>query len=151
MKKVDTYKCLLVKDGGSFELPSIEMRCFDQVKAALQFMTNDSPVELFVLFHLNGRSEVIGAEVLAKGGQHGCALQARDILRSALASGASAFVVGHNHPSGDPTPSREDIAMTQALVEASEVIGLPFLDHVIVARNSDQATSLFEIGVLLVK
>jgi DNA repair protein RadC len=59
---------------------------------------------------------------------------------------ASAIVLLHNHPSGDPRPSPEDIAMTREIARACEVIGVPLLDHVIVARGG--AASLLELGLL---
>jgi DNA repair protein RadC len=94
---------------------------------------------------LDGRNRLLHARCTSRGGQHGCAVGARDILRVALRDGASGLVVVHNHPSGDPNPSAEDIAMTAALVTACEAVGLPLLDHVIVAEQG--AVSLFELGV----
>jgi DNA repair protein RadC len=150
--KIPLYRCLMVKDRNFMRIPvgvttaDGALQSYDQVRKALHFLTDDSPTEMMVLFFLNGQNRVVGGEIVAKGGQHGCALTARDILRSALVSGASAFVVGHNHPSGDPKPSREDITMTTSLLAAAEAIGLPFLDHVIVARGG-RANSLFEMGL----
>ncbi len=95
---------------------------------------------------LDGQNHLLHARCVARGGQHGCALRARDILRVALRDGASGLVVVHNHPSGDPKPSCEDVSMTACLVEACDAVGLPLLDHVIVARGG--AASLFELGVL---
>ncbi len=94
---------------------------------------------------LDGRNRLLHARCVARGGQHGCAVAARDILRVALRDGASGLVVVHNHPSGDPRPSVEDITMTTALVTACEAVGLPLLDHVIVAAQA--AVSLFELGI----
>ncbi len=101
----------------------------------MHFLTDDSPTELMVLFFLDGRNRLVGSEIIAKGGQHGCAIHARDILRSALVSGCSAYIVGHNHPSGDPKPSTEDLEMTAALLAASKAVGLPLLDHIVSARG----------------
>jgi DNA repair protein RadC len=97
---------------------------------------------------LDGQNHLLQARCVARGGQHGCSVHARDILRVALRDGASGIVVVHNHPSGDPKPSKEDISMTAALLEACQAIGLPLLDHVIVSRGG--AVSLFELGVLSV-
>lgn len=63
-----------------------------------------------------------------------------------LREAASGFVLVHNHPSGDPTPSDEDLAFTRAVVDGAAAIGMPLLDHVIVARR--QSTSMLEAGVL---
>ena len=64
------------------------------------------------------------------------------MLSPALRDGASAIVLVHNHPSGDPTPSPEDIAMTRAVRAAGELVGVPLIDHVVVARTG--ARSLCE-------
>jgi DNA repair protein RadC len=98
------------------------------------------------LLSLDGRNGVKSSQRIAQGGLHGCALTARDVLRPALRDAASAIVLVHNHPSGDPTPSTEDIEMTRLVAMACEVVGVPLLDHVVVARGG--AASLFELGVL---
>jgi DNA repair protein RadC len=98
------------------------------------------------LLVLDGRNGLLSASRVAQGGLHGCALTPRDVLRPALRAGGSAIVLVHNHPSGDPTPSAEDLRMTAALATASEVVGLELLDHVVVARSG--ATSLRDLGAL---
>lgn len=98
------------------------------------------------LLSLDGRGGLKATRRIAQGGVHGCALAARDVLVPALRDAASAIVVVHNHPSGDPAPSREDVQMTRELCRACEVIGLPLLDHVVVARGG--ASSLVELGLL---
>ncbi|HEX6277800.1 MAG TPA: DNA repair protein RadC [Polyangiaceae bacterium] len=98
------------------------------------------------LLSLDGRNGLKSARRVAQGGLHGCALTTRDVLGPALRDAASAILLVHNHPSGDPRASSEDVCMTRALAAACEVVGLPLLDHVIVARGG--ATSLFERGAL---
>lgn len=87
------------------------------------------------LLALDGRGELRGARRVAVGGQHGLAVAARDVLRAALLEGASGFVLVHNHPSGDPKPSAEDVAFTHRVFVAAEAVGLPLLDHVVVSRG----------------
>lgn len=101
--------------------------------------------EVWVLC-LDGRNGLKSARRVAQGGLHGCALGPRDVLRPALRDGASAIVLVHNHPSGDPAASPEDVQMTRALADACETVGVALLDHVIVARGG--ASSLLELGVL---
>ncbi len=101
--------------------------------------------ELWVLA-LDGRHGLRAARRVASGGIHGMHVGARDPLRVALREGASAIVLVHNHPSGDPSPSDEDLAFTRAVCEAGAVVGVPLLDHVIVARR--QATSMLDAGLL---
>lgn len=101
--------------------------------------------EVWVLA-LDGRNGLKTARRIAQGGLHGCALTPRDVLRPALRDAASAIVLVHNHPSGEPGPSSEDVEMTRALGIACDVVGVPLLDHVIVARGG--ASSLLELGAL---
>jgi DNA repair protein RadC len=98
------------------------------------------------LLMLDGRNRLVGARRIAQGGLHGCALTPRDVLRPAVRESATAIILVHNHPSGDPSPSPEDVAMTRAVVQAGEVVAVPLLDHVIVARGG--ATSLLDLGVI---
>ncbi len=96
------------------------------------------------LLSLDGKNAVKSWRRIAQGGAHGCALTPRDVLTPALRDAASAIVLVHNHPSGDPSPSPEDIHMTRALADACEVVGVPLLDHVIVGRSG--ASSIFDAG-----
>jgi DNA repair protein RadC len=98
------------------------------------------------LLCLDGRNGLKAARRIAQGGLHGCALTTRDVLGPALRDAASAILLVHNHPSGDPRPSAEDLGMTRVLAGACEVVGIPLLDHVIVARGG--AASLLEAGAL---
>lgn len=101
--------------------------------------------ELWVLA-LDGRHGLRAARRVASGGIHGLHVGARDVLRMALREAASAFVLVHNHPSGDPAPSDEDVAFTQAIAEAANLVGTPLLDHVVVARR--RSSSMLEMGLL---
>ena len=101
--------------------------------------------ELWVIA-LDGRHALLAARKVGQGGSRGVAVSTRDVLRVALRAGASAFVLVHNHPSGDPTPSEEDIAMTATVAAAGAVIGVPLVDHVVVGR--DGHASLYALGLL---
>jgi DNA repair protein RadC len=70
----------------------------------------------------------------------------RDVLRLALRVGAATFVLVHNHPSGDPTPSTEDARMSLEVARAAEVVGVSLLDHIVI--GADRHASLFELGLL---
>lgn len=93
------------------------------------------------LLALDGRNALKSARRVGQGGCHGCALTTRDILSPALRDGASAIILVHNHPSGDPRPSQEDVEMTKRLASACEVVGLSLFDHVVIARGG--ACSIF--------
>jgi DNA repair protein RadC len=101
--------------------------------------------ELWVLA-LDGRNGLRAARLVASGGLHGLSVALADPVRVALRAGASAFVLVHNHPSGDPTPSAEDERFTERVAEAARIVGVPLVDHVIVARGGHE--SLLDRGVL---
>ncbi len=101
--------------------------------------------ELWVLA-LDGQHRVRASRRVASGGLHGLHVSVRDPLRFALREGASAMVVVHNHPSGDPTPSLEDLRFTEQLASAGEAVGTPLLDHVVVA--GERYRSMLDDGVL---
>ena len=104
-------------------------------------------VERMYVVCLDGLNHATYCHEVSRGGLHGCAISARDILRVVLMAGASAFALVHNHPSGDPTPSVEDVAMTKRVAEAAAVVGVPLVDHVIIG-GWDKFTSLLDLGVL---
>lgn len=87
------------------------------------------------LLAVDGRSRLRAVRCIAKGGLHGLGVRAADPIRIALRAAASGFVLVHNHPSGDPTPSAEDIAFTHRVAAAAATVGTPLLDHVVVARG----------------
>lgn len=95
---------------------------------------------------LDGQNGVRAFRRVAQGGLHGCSVAARDILRTALHEAASAMVLVHNHPSGDPTPSVEDIAMTRVVAEAADLVGIALVDHVVVSRGAH--ASMLDLGIL---
>ena len=100
--------------------------------------------EVWVLC-VDGRSILRSSWLVGRGGIHGCSLLPRDVLGPVCRESASGFVLVHNHPSGDPSPSPEDIDLTRALRAASVLVGSPLLDHVIVAGL--RHTSLASLGL----
>jgi DNA repair protein RadC len=98
------------------------------------------------LLALDGQHGLRAARRVASGGMHGMSVSPRDVLRIALRETASAFILVHNHPSGDPTPSTEDIAFTSAVASAAGIVGTPLVDHVIIAR--ERSSSLLHDGLI---
>ncbi len=88
-------------------------------------------VEQFGVVLLDTKHRVLRASVLATGTQNSTIVQPREVFRAAAIGGAAAIVVFHNHPSGDPTPSPEDVDLTRRLAAAGVLIGIDVVDHVI--------------------
>ncbi len=91
------------------------------------------PVERFGLALLDARHRLIRARLLSSGSLDASLVHPRDVFREATLAGASALMVFHNHPSGDATPSVEDVALTRRLIRAGEIMGIDVVDHVILA------------------
>ena len=96
----------------------------------------DEVVESFYVMILSAKHHVMGINQVAKGGQMAVEVHPANVMRPVLAAGGVAFIVFHNHPSGDPEPSSEDRILTNRLKSASEILGLPILDHIIVAPGT---------------
>jgi DNA repair protein RadC len=88
-------------------------------------------VEQFGIMLLDAKHRVMKTSVLAVGTLNSSIVEPRDVFREATIGGATSIVVFHNHPSGDPTPSPEDVALTRRLVAAGSMIGIDVVDHLI--------------------
>jgi len=102
--------------------------------------------EHFKVLLMNTKNEVMKTEEVSHGGIDGTEAMPRDVLRSAVRLGATAIIAAHNHPSGDPEPSRADIALTKRLSEAAQLVGINLLDHVIFGY--ERHVSLKERGLM---
>ncbi len=100
--------------------------------------------EVLIGIALTARLNVRGTLLLSKGGVASAAVTPRDVFVPLVRLGASSFILAHNHPSGSPEPSREDIEFTEKIAHAGDLLGIQLLDHIIVARSG--AVSLSEEG-----
>jgi len=96
----------------------------------------DPERECFVVLLLNTRKRVKGHQLVTIGTMDTCLIHAREVFRAAIVSCASAIVLMHNHPSGDPTPSEADIKVTRDLIRAGQLLKIEVLDHVIMGNPS---------------
>jgi DNA repair protein RadC len=91
--------------------------------------------ERFGMLALNAKGDLIADRVLAHGTATACLISPREFFREALRYGATSALGWHNHPSGDPSPSREDIALTRRLQASGESLGVPLADHIVLGRD----------------
>jgi DNA repair protein RadC len=96
----------------------------------------DCPTEEFWAIHLDGKHRVVGMAQVSVGTLTTSLVHPREVFGSAVRLAAAALVVVHNHPSGDPEPSMEDLEVTQRLVEAGKILGIPLLDHIVSGETS---------------
>lgn len=108
-----------------------------------------SAVEHFGLVMLDSKHRVIRTKLVSTGSLDSTVVHPREVFREAAANAAAAIVLFHNHPSGDPSPSPDDLALTTRLVHAGEVMGITVVDHIILADQS--YFSLFESGATILR
>jgi DNA repair protein RadC len=128
--------------------PSARVQLLTPRDAATYLMPvfGSRPVEQFGIILLDTKHRVVRATVIASGTLNSTVVEPRDVFREALLAGASALVAFHNHPSGDPSPSREDIELTRRLRAAGTLIGIDVVDHVVL--GDARYCSLRETGQL---
>ncbi len=91
--------------------------------------------ETFIAVHLSGGLKISALTVVSIGTISSSLVHPREVFRSAILAGATGIIGVHNHPTGDPSPSREDRAITTQFLEAGKIIGIRILDHIIIGRN----------------
>lgn len=91
--------------------------------------------EAFIACMLDSRHQLLAVQVISVGSLQSSVVHPREVFRAAVACGAAAIVVAHNHPSGDPSPSSEDQAITDRLKEVGTLLGIHVLDHLIIGAT----------------
>ena len=112
----------------------------------MRLVMRDLPQEEFHVLLLNTQNQVLRDVVVTRGTLDASLVHPREVFRPALAESAASLILVHNHPSGEPTPSPEDRAVTVQLAEAGELLGIPVLDHVVVGEG--RYVSFVESGIL---
>ena len=134
---ISTYALKLLKTGGGryqgsaiISNPNEAARLIEDI-----FDMSAQPEEVFVMLTLNTKHRVTGAFEVSRGNLNSALVHPREVFKRALLNNSAGIIIAHNHPSGDVTPSHDDITTTQRLVEAGEILGINVLDHVILGGN----------------
>jgi DNA repair protein RadC len=114
------------------------------VADAFAAILGDECSEVFGMLCLSTKRRVIAYHEISRGSLDSTLVHPREVFKAAILANASAIVFAHNHPSGDPTPSPDDLALTSRLVSAGTVLGIDVLDHVIIGDG--RWVSLAEVG-----
>jgi DNA repair protein RadC len=110
--------------------------------------TEDADQEHFYYFAVDGKNKIKGVKKVSTGTLTSSLIHPREVYKGAILFGAAALIFLHNHPSGDTTPSKEDIQITERLMEVGEMVGISVLDHVIVTRMEDTYSSFQELDII---
>jgi DNA repair protein RadC len=111
-----------------------------------RFLFDSQVKERFVVIWLSSSNNIIGFEIISEGILNCSVVHPREVFRGAIVATCNSIIIAHNHPSGNPEPSNEDINITKQLVETGKIIGIPVYDHIIFADN--KYTSFIEANLI---
>ena len=117
------------------ELKDFNIQDPQSVVKAIQTSIKDKAKEHFKLILLNTRNKIIGISTISIGTLNSNLVHPREVFKEAISHSAASVVLVHNHPSGDPEPSEDDLTITKRLTEAGKILGIEVLDHIIVTKN----------------
>src|SRR5712692_249497 len=136
----------LVRGPDTAQSEPVHIRGPQDVHRFLHERASQELAEVFYVLTLNSQSRVVSCQEVTRGTLTSSLVHPREVFRLAIAEGAAGIVVVHNHPSGDPTPSADDKAVTRQLVEAGKVLDIPVYDHVVIGNG--RYVSFAEAGLL---
>jgi DNA repair protein RadC len=117
------------------ELKNFDIRDPESVVRAIRASIKDKAKEHFKLILLNPRNKIIGISTISIGTLNASLVHPREVFKDAIKHSAASVVLAHNHPSGDPDPSEDDLTITKRLIEAGKILGVEVIDHIIIAKN----------------
>ncbi len=117
------------------EKQKVKLNSSDQIYEYFKDIFYLETQENFYAVYINTKNMLISYKLLFKGTINSSTVHPREIFKYALLESAFAIIVLHNHPSGDPTPSNEDIELTNHLIETGKIIGIPVIDHIVIGNN----------------
>ena len=141
---VPTYRVELVRETSIAERPKVTSTSEGIECVSRWFSARRDAREVFAVTCLDTKHKVIGICEVSSGTLDASLVHPREVFQPAMLSNCSAIILCHNHPSGDPTPSREDLKVTEMLSDCGHKLGIPVLDHVIHGDGSGVCQSLAE-------
>jgi DNA repair protein RadC len=120
----------------------------EPVATLARLVIPDDDREHFYAFFVDSQNRLLAAHHVSTGSLSASIVHAREVLGPAIREGAAHLILAHNHPSGDPNPSREDIHLTRQLAEGARLLGLKVHDHVIIGNGTESFVSLSQRGLL---
>ena len=135
MKYVQRYDIRLVRDGRISVDATPIIRTPQDTLPVLEPELSELAYEKFIALALSTKNHVIAVLPVSSGSLNASIVHPRELFQRAILANCASLILAHNHPSGDPAPSPEDLALTRKLVEAGELLDIPILDHVIVGYS----------------
>ena len=135
MYRIPVYRVSLVRDSSVPAAARQVISSPDAARDVLRSYLAGVDREHFVVLLVDTKNRIIGINTVSVGSLNACITHPREVFKPAIVANAAAIIVGHNHPSGDPTPSREDLAVTTQLVQAGRLLGIEVLDSLIITEE----------------
>ncbi len=136
VKKEPRLRLTLIQEGGEDYPEAVPLNRPEAVARFFREAICDQPQEVMAVLLVDTKNHSLGYAEVFRGTINRAAVEPRAILQYALLRNAAGFILAHNHPSGDASPSAEDLAFTRRLSEAGDVVGVNLVDHVIVGLRS---------------
>lgn len=147
--KIPQLKLALIREPQSAPMPQINTpQDFEPYLAPMRCLSEEN----FVAFHLNPRNQVIGYHLVSQGTVSASLVHPREVFKAALLSNAYSILVAHNHPSGNSSPSPDDLDTSSIIVQAARIMNIHILDHLIVTDSDiysirEHYPNLFELPI----
>ena len=146
---ISLNKIVLVKDSSQrYDLDTRSIRGPEDAVHAINTILNlnNEAQEVLVTLMLNTKNSIVGIQEITRGSLSASIVHPREVYKAAILHNAASIILAHNHPSGSPSPSREDIAVTERILKAGKILDIPLLDHVII--GDPRFVSLKEKGII---
>jgi len=130
----EKFAITVSEDITNYLSPNARYTSPSQIFETFKFLQAETK-EYFVVLHLDGKNKPQAVDICSIGSLNQSIVHPREVFKTALLSSAAAVIFLHNHPSGDPTPSREDREITRRLKEAGELLGIAVIDHILIGES----------------
>jgi len=117
------------------ELKDFDIKEPQSIVKAIRASIKDKAKEHFKLILLNARNKMLGISTISIGSLNASIVHPREVFKDAIVHSAYSVVLAHNHPSGDPEPSEDDLTITKRFIEAGKILGIEVIDHIIISKN----------------
>ncbi len=133
MYEIPIVRLEIVRDSGERML---QVSCPEDVVGVARSYIGNEDREHMIALLLDTKNKINGVHTVSIGTLNSSIIHPREVFKAAIMGNAAALILIHNHPSGDPNPSQEDLEVTRRIREAGELIGIPLLDHIILGDGS---------------
>lgn len=135
-KRISIVSCKLVKECPSITYAQRKINHPEDAVSLVQSFLDNADREMMILLCLDRKGQPTTLQTISIGTLNSSLVHPREVFKAAILSNSASIILAHNHPSGDPSPSTEDIEITKRIKESGKILGIELLDHLIIGCNS---------------